>query len=275
MSNRHVIFIHGIGPVPKGYSDKLWQDMGKCGDLSEVVSHEMHYSDVFADMNAKITELSSSADVVAWVKNVLGGSALAGQAGDAAAKALRDAVAHVVYFLFLTDPREQVLRKFRAIVKEVLDAVEYPEDAEITIISHSLGTVVAYAGLWQIVSMQGMGAQDKVRVKDLYSLASPLQMIEDLANIPVVKALPLDLPPFVNQPIARPSVQYDDSGPRYNLRDWWCYIQDLDPVAWPVPLKGDFLSAPPVAFSGGAIHAFETYMRQAQQRIVDRILGKV
>ena len=78
MSNRHVVFIHGIGPQQKGYSDKLWQEMGRCGDLSGVVRHEMLYSDVFAVMNAKISELSSSADISAWVKKVLGGSAWAG-----------------------------------------------------------------------------------------------------------------------------------------------------------------------------------------------------
>jgi hypothetical protein len=278
MGNRHVIFIHGIGEQAEGYSKALWQRLQAAQIPGDVEPHEMFYYDIFQTANAKIEldQLSNRYGLNKLIESRIGDSALAGKVESKLQDVLVNTVSHVLHFCLNPDVRNAIILKLKECLLQVVMEARKQEvslfDLNITILSHSLGTVVGYLGCHEVLLDPALGLDNGVSFKNLYSLASPLELIDWVA-----KKVGLSIPHItdgVKKPVRHNvAMNIDES----NVNDWWSYRNQSDPVASLIPLLGDFLSngdVDPFLFSiihCDGVHSFSNYIEQSKSRIVANV----
>lgn len=282
MKRKSVIFIHGIGPQNEGYSDQLWNILWQNRNPEGIHKYELLYYDVFKKLNEKLemNDFIKKYGITKILEKIIKTKDISANVEEKLTSALQDTVSHVLYFLAFRDAKNAILNRFKKKLLEVIeDALAedvYPPDLEIIIVSHSLGTVVAYMGLHTIISEQGLGLQDDLKIKSFFTLASPLSLIKkvsDKLNI----ALP-HITSGIKKPVEWNPVKEINVS---NIDDWFSYRHQLDPVASLVPLVGDFLDnedESPFLFDKihiDNVHAFSNYTTQARDLIVDEIKEEV
>ncbi len=281
MRRKCVLFVHGIGPQQKGYSDALWDQLWNDRPPDDVHKYEMFYSDIYETMNTKtdIEKLPRRLGLIGALRQIPVVGALATVADEKLTAFLRDTVSHVLYFTLYQDARIVIVNKFKEklleLVKDATDAGVYPRRINLTIISHSLGTAVAYLGMHDIIGNPALGLSAGLKARTLFTLASPLALIRDV-SARVGMAVP-----HITGGIIRPRRRNPAKKTyQYNIGNWYSYRDEKDPVASLVPFKAGFLAStddPPFAFSethGSSAHAFSNYIEQARDRITSRIAGE-
>ena len=279
MAHRCVLFVHGIGPQAAGYSAGLWDALWHHEDPAGSRCYELFYYDIFDTMNAKtaIAGIVERYGVDRLIQVLVRNSALAARMTGQLQVTLRDTVAHVLYYTLFDAPRAAITHKFRVGLVDILDEAREcgfdPPDIELTIVAHSLGTAVAYAGLHDIVSDPALGLQNHVRAHNLFTLASPLELIRSTTSAAGVHV------PHVTAGICRPTLQDPVTGlARSNIRAWHTYRHRHDPVASLVPLPEDlFAGALDVSVAFGEpgdrdVHGFGNYLARARGDIIGHIL---
>lgn len=278
MGNRHVIFIHGIGEQTPGYSKTLWQRLQAAQIPGDVVPHEMFYYDIFQTANAKteLDQIPSRYGLNSLIEGLITDSALAGKVESELKNVLVNMVSHVLHFCLNPDVRNAIILKFKVCLLEVVASARKqgisPFDLSITVLSHSLGTVVGYLGCHEALLDPALGLDNGVSFKNLCSLAAPLELVDWVA-----KNVGLSIP-HITDGVKRPirhnvAINADES----NVNDWWSYRNQSDPVASLIPLLGDFLSngdVDPFLFSiihCDGVHSFSNYIEQSKNGIIANV----
>ena len=252
----------------------LWKDENP-GDVHK---YELFYYDIFKMMSEKINieEFTKEYGFVKILEILIKNKNFREQLNQQMTTILRDTVSHVLYFLLCEDAKNAVLNKFKQTLIEVIKAGTengiYPSKHEITIISHSLGTVVAYMGLYSIIGDKKALGQIR-KIKNLFTLATPLGLIQKVSRKIKIKELP-----HITKKIEKPAKLHHGKKRRIsNIRRWYSYRHKSDPIASLVPFVGTFLgnaNEPPFVFDKihtGNVHAFENYIEQARDVIIDKI----
>ena len=279
MDRKVVIFIHGIGPQVEGYSTPLFERLSRDRDMGDVHPYEVFYYDVFEMLNAKleVEKIVEKYGLKEVLNLIIRNHGWIDRIEETLTTLLRDTVSHVLYFTLVEDARNAILNKFkRTLMKVIEDAksegIRTPK-LDITVLSHSLGTAVAYMGLHSIISEEALGLQDRMRIQTLFTLAPPLGVIREAGG-----AMGLYLP-HVTEGIEKPKEWNPAKGIyQSNVKNWYSFRHKSDPVASVVPLTGDFLDhddAPPYVFDEirvGNVHAFENYIEMAGLKIAESIL---
>jgi hypothetical protein len=279
MKSKAVMFIHGIGPQPQGYSDALWNVLWQDEDPERAVKYEVFYYDIFDSINAKLEmdKIMKENRISAVLDTVIKSASTTTMIKEAVTDVLKNTAAHVFYFLMIGDVTYAVLSRFK---RKLIDIIEDArahgcpvQDLGISIVSHSLGTVVAYTGLHAIIGEQGIGLQDDVRIDNLFTLASPLMLIKNVADQLRVQV------PYMTNRLDKPR-EWDPAKKIYasNVRRWFSYRHERDSVASRIPLTGTFLDnidQTPFRFDTQVdkVHAFENYLMQARDVIIKNIRG--
>jgi hypothetical protein len=263
---RSVIFIHGIGDQQPGYSEVLHNILigGDNNSRSEIHKYEILYDYVHQEMNAKL-------EIDKLVKKFTN--------GEDVEKLTEDTVTHVFYFWMVNNARKWILKLFEQklllVVSDGRKAGIPPAKHEISILSHSLGTFVAYEGLHYIIGRRSVGIHDEVHIKNLFSLASPLALIKKI-NDRLQRATGLLA---ISEDLKKP-VEWNDALNRQisNVERWYSFRHTFDPVASVEVLKGPFLDAEPYVFdefhNGTNPHDFRNYMVQFRDFILGKILAE-
>ncbi len=273
---KYVLFIHGIGPQEPHYSERLIQKLWPAGQPADVKCREMLYYDVFETMNAK-TEMDKWAAQAAPILNNLVALVWPGaQLEPALATTLKDCVAHVLYFAASVDVRTRILNEFKkelvAILKEAPGG--FARNVEITVVSHSLGTAVAYLGLHDIVKDPVLGLQKDVVVRSLYTLAAPIELVRVVGSkLPQPLAIP-----NLTDGVKRPTRVNASGKVETNIGNWFSFRHALDPVASLAALKGrpllDNNDIPPFSVFDtqiAGVHDFGRYIDQARTEILSHV----
>ena len=273
---KHVLFIHGIGPQEPHYSDRLVQKLWPAGPPAGIKSREMLYYNVFETMSAK-TEMAKWAAQAAPILNDLVASVWPGaQLEPDIATTLKDCVAHVLYFATSVDVRTRILNEFKkelvAILKEAPGG--FARSVEITIVSHSLGTAVAYLGLHDIVKNPVLGLQKDVVVTSLYTLATPIELIRMVGSkLPQ----PFGIPNLTDG-LKRPTRMNASGKVETNIGNWFSFRHALDPVASLAALKGrplldndDITPFSVIDTQVAKVHDFGRYIDQARTEILSHV----
>ncbi|MGB3479298.1 MAG: hypothetical protein WBB67_09070 [bacterium] len=279
MRRKAVLFIHGIGEQIEGYSDPLWNTLWQNENPGEVHKYELFYYTIFEIMNAKleIDKLVKKYGLVKVLEKIIRTKNSLAHMEKTLTDVLKDTISHVLYFLLVRDAKNAILTKFKEklmeIVAEAMAGGIYPPDLEITVISHSLGTVVAYTGLHSIIGEETLGLQDDLRIKNLFTLASPLELIREVSY--KLHAELSHITDGIKKPKEWNSVKEMNES---NVVNWYSYRHRSDPVASLVPLAGEFLDnedEPPYVFNKihqGNVHAFDNYMLQSRNLTKEKIL---
>lgn len=285
METNSVIFVHGIGPQREGYSEALCKTLWGDDPPENVYPYEVKYDKVFEIANVKsdigsMPEKYGLGKVFEKIAEKLGKDReFADDMLQTSSDILKNTVSHVLFFLTNQDVSNRILGIFEEKLLDVLDDAQGvpAQDHGITIISHSLGTIVAYMGVHRAMNVQGLSLRDGVRIQNLFTLASPLGLIQEVANWLGVL---VNLPKTINK-ITRP-------GKRGRIRrrfvpyvnSWYSYRHKFDPVASFVPLVGESLDnkdEPPYVFGKAEIanvHSFKGYVEQARDLILAGIRGE-
>jgi hypothetical protein len=281
MTTKHVLFVHGIGEQPENYSLPYWNDLWAGVSPVPATRWELRYSDVFDKVEAKATlsRLRANQPLKDVIKAIIHDESTAGSISDEIDRDLHESVFHVL--CFLTDPAVQgwihtlFTLKLNDLLRAAAGAKSYPPDVHITIASHSLGTVVAYMGLHKIAADDTLGFPARVIVRNLYSLASPLKLVAEIAGR--LGALLPEIP-YVTHGISRPRYAGTGRTPGgTTLRQWHVFRHEKDPVASLVPLSPLPLGAvgdSEAEFNeqlGTSIHGFDNYLKKAGQHLRERI----
>jgi len=273
---KYVLFVHGIGPQEPHYSDRLVPKLWPAGQPANVKSREMLYCDVFETMNAK-TEMAKRAAQAAPILNDLVTLVWPGaQLEPDIATTLKDCVAHVLYFATSVDARTRILNEFKkelvAILKEAPGG--FARNVEITIVSHSLGTAVAYLGLHDIIKDPVLGLQKDVVVRSLYTLATPIELIRVVGSkLPQPFAIP-----NLTDGLRRPTRVNASGKVETNIGNWFSFRHALDPVASLAALKGrplldndDITPFSVIDTQVTKVHDFGRYIDQARTEILSHV----
>jgi hypothetical protein len=275
---KYVLFVHGIGPQELDYSGQLWAQLWENQSPVDVNRRQLYYYDILETAAAK----TRMKELAASVGTVLNGLVVQkwpeAKLDKPLADILENTVAHVLYFTTMTDVRKAITDKFQfeisSIIKDANANGFYFPNIEITIASHSLGTVVAYLGMHAMVHDAALGLQSDVRVRNLYTLASPLELIRYVSSA----MSPVTSIEHITTGIERPTEVDPTTGKaRSNIRKWYTYRNLPDPVASLAPLRGSFLDSSddsPFRFldpAGGNVHGFGTYIQQARLHMVSAI----
>lgn len=249
-NRKSVVFIHGIGRQPERFSEPIYRILRDLDPafVDATKWHEVAYDKVNDAMAAKVIQFQGS-----LTKE--------GQASAFSSTCL-DFVVDLSNFLFAVDPFNWILTETRKALLEVIELGQdldvQPRGHDIFLITHSLGTVVAYEALHSIISdAQGLGLANNVRVKTLFTLGSPIGFIKANENrIPSVNKKVF----LRNNPIARPGRRNTFTGKtESNVTQWVNLRQKFDPVASAVPLT--------LASSNGGLteetHVFEKFHKGA------------
>lgn len=182
-AKRHVVYVHGIGEHLAGYSDSWWQAMQPyVPSISEDNRTEVLWSNLVNPRGRAVKRASPAhAELAQMIRDILADRAqqqfLKETLATAKGEASREAVAvrgildfggldDFVKYLANADIRDQVVGRFQEKVEPLLN-----EGAEVEVISHSWGTVVAYEALrrWDNKSFAG-------RVHNLFTVGSALSI---------------------------------------------------------------------------------------------------
>ena len=275
MNRKSIVFIHGIGPQDHGYSDISWKLLWQGENPEDARKYELFYYDIFEDMNKKleVDKFVQNYGLEKIINGIMGNQSFS----DNINKILSDTVSHVLYFLLVPDVYNVIVRLFVNKLNNVLlEAVNEgfpPQRHDIVIISHSLGTVVAYCGLHHAMAELGTGIQANVRIKTLFSLATPLELIKTVGEKIKIKIQ------HVSDGIDKPK-EWDPAKGIYikYLKKWYSYRHKFDPVASLIPLKGAFLDSAddsPFVFGqlpGKDVHDYSNYIKQSRDIILGQIM---
>jgi hypothetical protein len=279
MPAKYVLFVHGIGPQQEHYSDGLVKQLWPGGKPADLTPHEVFYYDVFEELADKIQADTLAAQAAPFVNNLIKQFYHNANYDATIADIMQNCVAHVIYFLTITDIRNSIIAKFRKqmddIVRHAAAHGSFFPDVEITVISHSLGTVVAYMGMHDIVHDGTLGLQQSVKVRNFYTLATPLELIRFVGSL----LQPVLTIPNVATGIVRPvEVNPVTHKPKSNIVNWYSYRHNWDPVASTKPLKGtpplDSADVDPYAFGPIQIahtHDVDKYIAQAKADILAHV----
>ena len=279
MKRRSVIFIHGIGPIEEGYSNTLWDVLWQGGDPGDIHRYEVYYYDIFKKIGEK-TEIETFIDrcgVLGVVDDFIKNEDMLAVINQTLTTVLKDTISHVLYFLLHEDTRIAIINRFRKIlanvIKEGINENIFPGSHEITIISHSLGTVVAYVGLHTVIGEAELGITDGVKIKNLFTLATPLAAIKEICSrVPGINMQ------FIGGGLKKPQLwNEDEEVNESNIEYWFSYRHQHDPVASLIPIKGNSIDSNdnlPFVFNvvhQKNVHAFENYISQAGDLIRGQI----
>jgi len=284
MERNSVIFVHGIGPQQVGYSRPLCKALWGDEPPEDVYTYEVKYDQVFEVANekgdvSKMVEKYGLSKVFERIAERIGRDReFVDDMLQTSSDILKNTVSHVLFFLTNQDVSNRILGIFEEKLLDVLDDAQGvpAQDHGITVISHSLGTIVAYMGAHRAMNIQGLSLRDGVRIQNLFTLASPLGLIQEVANRLGVL---VDLPKYINKistpgkrgRIRRRFVRY--------VNTWYSYRHKFDPVASFVPLVDESLDnrdESPYVFGKAEIanvHSFENYVKQARDLILAGIGG--
>jgi len=276
MAGKYVLFVHGVGEQQPGYSDKLWDVLWKDTSVPDIEKRELFYYDVFRDAEVK-NRVGDYAEVIGdKVNDLISGLWPGKNVAPAVAGFCTDTMAHLAYFLALGNVKTVVLERFResirAMTEEALDqGVGFP-NTEITVVSHSLGTVVSYLGLHELANPKDPKKKFYSSVKSLYTLATPLEFIRTVSDW-VPAFLNVD---HITAGITRPVTTVGGST-ETNIRQWFSFRHKWDPVASLVPVRGKPVKNPdeaPFTFGDFQLthtHDFDKYIEQARGSIRSRL----
>jgi hypothetical protein len=261
---RSVIFIHGIGDQQPGYSESLFDILVNGDDdlKKEINKYEMLYDYVHQKFNGKL-EIDKLVEKRGGGKNVQ--------------KLAEDTVTNILYFWMVNDARKWILRLFeQKLLKVITDGKRAgfsPEEHEISIISHSLGTFVAYEALHFVIGRTSVGIHDGVHMKTLFSLASPIALIKKI-NDKLQRATGLlAIAEDIKKPVEWNNAINDTVT---NVERWYSFRHELDPVASTLALEGSFLNHEPFVFnkihSGCGAHDFRNYITEYREFILREIM---
>ena len=221
------ILIHGIGRQPEKFSVPMQKLLREVDPATADATrwYEVAYDSVNDAMEQKVIEFRSA------LAKPDGGT----DVGSLAA----DFLADLINFLFNVDPYNWINTITTTALTEVVEdgqkaGVEQKEH-EVFILSHSLGTVVAYETLHTIINEpQTLGLSSNFRVKTLFTLGSPLAFIKaNTRRIPTVN----DNFYLRNEAIGKPMRNNSFTGRmQSNVTEWYNLRQKIDPVASLIPL---------------------------------------
>lgn len=266
-NKKTVLFVHGIGKQPAGYSEPLYKILHAADpDTAESARwHEIRYDDVNDTMLAKLK----------MVDEKVPAAPSPAAAMDLAGNFFLD----LVNYLFSVDIYHWINNVYR---KELAEIAQFglaqsvtPKKQDLFIISHSLGTVVTYETLHSIITdPQIPGLTSGVHVKTLFTLGSPLAFIKARqAQIPsfnktaFLRSGPLRRPERPN-----PLTEVMET----NVAAWFNMRQKYDPVASLTPVdRSSGLSADTLVFekfhSGVNAHDFGNYLTEYAPFIMEKI----
>jgi hypothetical protein len=189
---------------------------------------------------------------------------------------LKDTVAHVLYFTTSVDVRTRVLAEFKARLVEILKQAPggFCRNIELTVVSHSLGTVVAYLVLHDVVNDPVLGLAKDVVAANLNTLATPVELIRFVGSrLPE----PLSIPNLTDG-LRRPTRTNALGRVETNVKHWFSFRHMLDPVASLAVLKGRPLldnddTAPFTVLDAqlARVHDFGRYVDQARGEILGQV----
>ena len=188
-SGRHLVTVHGIGRHPTGYSNGWWNALKPFalslhpGDLAGPGTpggnrHEVNWSDIvnrsatvgrraLKDTSEEIKEtLRDRADQAS--ENTEDRSRAASPAARGSSNTLINSVDDFTVYLLDRPTRDRIIDRFQRVVRPLLEG-----GAELEIISHSWGTVVAYEGL---VLLDREAAGLSGRVRNFFTVGSALSI---------------------------------------------------------------------------------------------------
>jgi len=266
-NKKSVLFVHGVGTSQPGYSEPLIDILAAAdGPLAAATRwHEASYDFVNTAMAQKVTLIGSKLEEGS---NEVGGF-------------MESHVLDVCTFLCLSDTRNWITSIIKKdlvdIVRDAHDNGVMQEQLEVSIFSHSLGTMVSYETLHQIITMQAIGCPEGFKVKNFFTMGSPLAFVRKRKD--TIPRLGQDSIIF-RQDLARPSfVNQFTKKPQSNVVNWFNYRNTLDPIASLVPLtmesSNNALSAPEATFSrlndGLNPHSFKNYITEYASDFIQKI----
>jgi len=270
---KYVLFVHGIGEQEPGYSDKLWDVLWKDVPRPDIEKREFFYYDSFQTAEAKL-QVPTYATMLGQGVNQLVARLWPGVSlAPAVADFVTNTLAHVAYFLAVPQVQREILDKFEGSLRDIIVDAEahgvYFPRTQITVVSHSLGTVVSYLTMHRIAPDETLGISNGVGIKNLYTIATPLELIRRVSSW-FPGFLHVD---HITGGISRP-VQTVDNSRDTNIREWFSYRHSWDPVASLAPLTGqpplDSPDTEPFVFGDVQLthtHDFDKYMEQAREHI--------
>ncbi len=269
-NKKSIVFIHGIGRQPENYSKPLYERLRKVDAETADASiwHEVAYDDVNTALQEKVIQFQG---------------ALEGSGKNALVSLGTDFLVDLINFLFAVDPYHWIntttKKALVEVVEEGLKHDVHQREHEIYLISHSLGTVVAYETLHSILTdAQTLGRSSGFRVQTLFTLGSPIAFIKARQNV-----IPSVNEQFFlrNHLIGKPQrLNALTKRPETNVSEWMNLRQKFDPVASLTPLDA--------ASSNGALtedrsfdafhtgtnpHDFANYLTEYGAFIMESIRG--
>lgn len=266
-NKKTVLFVHGIGFQPKLYSEPLYEILRTADPAVADATrwHEIAYDEANEMMKNKIVELQ---------KRIPGPNAEP-SAMDTAADFLVDLVDYLATSSLYHWINNYARKALVEVLNEGIKDSVMPEDHDIILISHSLGTVVSYELLHNIITdPQLPGLSRGVTIRAWLTMGSPLAFIKkNQGKIPH-----LNPSAFIRkQPLGRPWMKDPFSGRVTNVNEWFNYRQKLDPVGSLVPLNqasvGGELTKETAVFeafhTGINPHDFGNYITEYRTEILD------
>ncbi len=269
-NKKSIIFVHGIGDQPETYAAPL-VDILKNTDPTTVAASRWYavaYDFVNDAMQQKLRPLQEA------IQKHDG-------AQPGAANTTTELLIDLVNYLGTKDLKSWIDTAYKKVLVEIvlggLDENVSQREHEIFIICHSLGTVVTYETLHDIVGdPQTLGVAKNFRVKALFTMGSPLAFIKK--NESLIPSFGVSY--LRTQPIGRPGQANPFTGKvDTNVLDWYNFRQEVDPVASITPLDqktaNGALSEETFTFkkfhSGANPHDYGNYVTEYAPFIMEKI----
>ncbi len=184
-ANRYLVYVHGIGTHPKGYSEDWWNALKPFvpaifgdGSLNDT-RREVFWSDLVNQKSRSLGDIAQEEQLRREIELILeerrkqmiaeqtGGGQAARQAIQAPT-ARGEGLSWDDFLVYMVNPtmRQNILKRFTEVVQPLLAS-----GAEIDIISHSWGTVVSYEGLRELEQLSLSG-----RVNAFFTVGSALSL---------------------------------------------------------------------------------------------------
>lgn len=269
-NNKSILFIHGIGRQPADFATPLYERLRAVDPelADQCLWHSVAYDDVNTAMEEKVIQF-----------NV----ALEKEGENAMVSLGSDFMIDLINFLFAVDPYHWITnttrKAFQEVVSEGVKRGVHQNEHEIYVLSHSLGTVVAYETFHHILTdPQVLGLTSGFRAQTLYTLGSPIAFIKaNESRIPSVN----DDFALREGPIERP-MRFNKVRKRNesNIVEWINLRQKFDPVASLVPLTVEASNQSvnedrvfDKFHTGANPHDFHNYLKEFGPAIMENIRG--
>ncbi|MFO0952095.1 MAG: hypothetical protein U0835_13295 [Isosphaeraceae bacterium] len=180
LPNRHLVYVHGICKHSSGFWRPWWAAMKQyTPQIAESNIHEVVWSDIVnAPGAATATATDEEKELDSRIRAILEDRELQEASRSGADQAAEEAPGGViddffgctddfVQYMTRSGVRTQILNRFTQVVRPLLE-----QGAEVEIISHSWGTVVAYEGLRNLDGQTQLTG----RVHNLFTVGSALSI---------------------------------------------------------------------------------------------------